>query len=270
MFINLFVQEPESFFPHNVGDKWNYIYSTGYDSYLQQKVLYKDSIGEDGSHNLFYNQYDFCEYRIDTLMNVYKYPKSSNYLLYKLDATIGEFWQVEPWGGWGWISDIETTQVFSTIDVIKKVRYGSNPPDSANSSGGSQSWLASRFGIVYGDGETEFMYLEGCVIAGDTFGYFTSVEDIDKEVPSDFELKQNYPNPFNPATTIEFNLPHEAEVKMSIYDILGREVEVLYSGRAEPGRHKIKWDAGSFSSGIYFCRIDAENKIKTIKMVLAK
>jgi hypothetical protein len=270
MFISLFAQEPESFFPHNVGDKWNYIYSTGYDSYLQQKVLYKDSIGEDGSHYLFYNQYDLCEYKIDTALNVFYYPERINFLLYNLDANIGEFWKTGASGpmSWGWLASIESMYVFSRISIVNKYRYGRTLPDSANSPFGSEEWLASGFGIIYGEGETEFMYLEGCVIAGDTFGYFTSVEDLEKEIPSDFELKQNYPNPFNLITTIEFSLPHEAEVKISIYDILGREVSILYNGRAAAGSHKIKWDAAGFASGIYFCRVQANGYVWVIKMLL--
>jgi len=70
--------------------------------------------------------------------------------------------------------------------------------------------------------------------------------------PEQFELFQNYPNPFNPSTTISYFMPHPGFIILRIYDVLGREVKVLFNGVQTAGRHKIIFDAGTLPSGIYF------------------
>jgi hypothetical protein len=91
--------------------------------------------------------------------------------------------------------------------------------------------------------------------------------------PDRYELKQNYPNPFNPSTCISYDLPEEAKVEISIYNLLGEKVNVLFTGTQEKGNHNINWNAAGFATGIYFCCIKAEGKIsfeKTRKLVLLK
>jgi len=76
--------------------------------------------------------------------------------------------------------------------------------------------------------------------------------------PSSFELLQNYPNPFNPATTIEYQLPAESKVSVRVFDLLGREVARLVDGQQEAGSHRITWNAGRQSSGMYVYELVAE------------
>ena len=76
--------------------------------------------------------------------------------------------------------------------------------------------------------------------------------------PSQFALLPNYPNPFNPSTTIQFQIPTTEYVVIKVYDILGREVETLLSGRQAPGLHSIVFNAGQeVTSGIYYYRMVA-------------
>ncbi len=89
-------------------------------------------------------------------------------------------------------------------------------------------------------------------------------------VVKDFKLNQNYPNPFNPSTLIAFDIPKESKVKLTVYDILGNEVSVLSDGNRNPGHHEVKWDAASYSSGIYFYKIEAGSFVETKRMVLVK
>jgi len=77
-------------------------------------------------------------------------------------------------------------------------------------------------------------------------------------LPTEFSLAQNYPNPFNPETTIPFALPTRANVKLSVYDLLGREVATLVNGTMEAGSHTVNWNASDLSSGVYFYRLDAQ------------
>ncbi|MEX2435129.1 MAG: T9SS type A sorting domain-containing protein, partial [Balneolaceae bacterium] len=89
-------------------------------------------------------------------------------------------------------------------------------------------------------------------------------------LPDTFELKQNYPNPFNPATTFRFNLPIESEVKIEIYDMLGRRVANLVDGTLPAGRHERIWDASRFSSGVYISRMITDNGVFVKKLTLIK
>ena len=77
-------------------------------------------------------------------------------------------------------------------------------------------------------------------------------------LPTEFSLAQNYPNPFNPETTIPFALPVRANVKLSVFDLLGREVATLVNGTMDAGSHAVNWNASDLSSGVYFYRLDAQ------------
>jgi hypothetical protein len=98
----------------------------------------------------------------------------------------------------------------------------------------------------------------------------TSVGSKNKEIPQKFALYQNYPNPFNPTTTISYDLPERARVKLSVYNILGQEVATLVNGEQEPGRYNINFDASGLPSGIYFYTLQTPYFTKTNKMVLVK
>ncbi len=93
-----------------------------------------------------------------------------------------------------------------------------------------------------------------------------------------FSLKQNYPNPFNSSTKIKFEIPvlgitstgSGLQVKLVVYDVLGREVITLIDAVLKPGSFEIEWNAGDFPSGVYFCRLTAPGLTSTRKMLLLK
>jgi glucose/arabinose dehydrogenase len=96
------------------------------------------------------------------------------------------------------------------------------------------------------------------------------------EVPSRvFYLKQNYPNPFNPTTAIEFSLPQEGRVSLTIYDLVGKEVKKLLDGFMPTGMHQVRWSGTnqqglSVSSGVYVCRLVAGERIESRRIVLLR
>ncbi|MCB0731358.1 MAG: T9SS type A sorting domain-containing protein [Ignavibacteriae bacterium] len=100
----------------------------------------------------------------------------------------------------------------------------------------------------------------------------TDVEDLNTErgLPTEFALGQNYPNPFNPATTIEFALPKDSDVKLVVYDILGGEVAQLVKGDLKAGYHQINFNAANLASGVYFYAIKAGDFVSVKKLVLLK
>ena len=89
-------------------------------------------------------------------------------------------------------------------------------------------------------------------------------------IPSSFQLKQNYPNPLNPSTSIRFDIPNASFVRVSVYDVMGRELENLVNEQLKAGEYMVKWDAARFASGIYFYSIAADGYQTTKKMMLIK
>jgi photosystem II stability/assembly factor-like uncharacterized protein len=88
--------------------------------------------------------------------------------------------------------------------------------------------------------------------------------------PGKFSLDQNYPNPFNPSTSIKFSVSSPGQVSIKIFDIIGNEIETLLSEEKNPGTYTIKWNAGQYTSGVYFCRLQAGDLVVTKKMMLMK
>lgn len=89
-------------------------------------------------------------------------------------------------------------------------------------------------------------------------------------LPESFELSQNYPNPFNPTTVINYALPTQSDLKLTIYNLRGEQVAILIDGTVPAGNHRVSWDASNVSSGIYFYRLRAGNFVQTRKMLLLK
>jgi len=90
-----------------------------------------------------------------------------------------------------------------------------------------------------------------------------------------FTLSQNYPNPFNPTTIIDYTIPNnvlefDSNVKLKVYDILGRELMTLVNEKQESGSYSINFDASDLSNGIYVYILKAGNFIKSNKMILLK
>ncbi len=103
----------------------------------------------------------------------------------------------------------------------------------------------------------------------------TAVTDLGKLVPAKFQVFQNYPNPFNPTTTISYALPNPSQVRIVIYDILGREVRTLVNSEQQSGVHNIVWnglnnDGQQVASGTYIYRVKAGDNVQVKKMLFLK
>ncbi len=96
------------------------------------------------------------------------------------------------------------------------------------------------------------------------------VKEVSDGLPTRFSLSQNYPNPFNPSTTIRYELPRTSEVKLSVYDILGREVSRLVDTRVEAGVHEATFYATGLSSGVYFYTLRTGGYAATKKLLLLR
>jgi hypothetical protein len=90
------------------------------------------------------------------------------------------------------------------------------------------------------------------------------------EVPNYYFLNQNYPNPFNPVTNIKFGIPESGDVRLVVYDILGREVKTLLNEYKNPGTYEVQFDASNMASGIYFYSLQTQRGIETKRMLMVK
>jgi len=105
--------------------------------------------------------------------------------------------------------------------------------------------------------------------------FWLDAAQVEVVLPEEFALHQNYPNPFNPTTTIMYDLPKSSIVRLTIYDLLGREVATLIDGLQDAGFHSTVWNGqdalgNSLSGGVYICRISAGEFTQVRKMVLLK
>ena len=105
----------------------------------------------------------------------------------------------------------------------------------------------------------------------DTYEFRGAVVGVtQRETPASFRLYQNYPNPFNPKTGIRFQVSDVSDVKLVVYDLLGRKVLVLVDERKAPGIYEVGFDASGLASGVYFYRMQAGTFMQTKKLMLIR
>jgi hypothetical protein len=118
--------------------------------------------------------------------------------------------------------------------------------------------------------DTTFM-LDGNKTLDFTIG---SVDVIDvnepEEIPTTYSLSQNYPNPFNPTTTIQYSIPKDEFVKLTVYDITGKVVKAVVSDYKSAGKYSVEFNASSYSSGTYYYKLEAGEYKNIQKMMLVK
>ena len=129
-----------------------------------------------------------------------------------------------------------------------------------------QMWQATCF-LVNADGTSRpaFQWLVQYIKANPT--------DVKNEVsglPNNFELLQNYPNPFNPTTTINYNIAKETNVKLEVFDVLGRHVQTLVNQKQTAGRYNVEFNASKLTSGVYIYRLEAGSYYFVKKLLLMK
>lgn len=93
---------------------------------------------------------------------------------------------------------------------------------------------------------------------------------ISSEIPDRYSLAQNYPNPFNPSTKINFSVTSPGVVKLTVMDMLGREISTLVNSKMEPGTYNVDFDGAGLTSGVYFYRLETGSFVETKRMVLLK
>ncbi|MBE2216818.1 MAG: T9SS type A sorting domain-containing protein [Ignavibacteria bacterium] len=187
---------------------------------------------------------------------------------------------VSPGGPYLWISSDATPTTTNSTKFVRW-RVATLPPVRVDSivvtvplttgaplaSGGSEfatnlvSGKSVLIGVVQGTPDR-------CIVV--EVGDLVGITNNNTGVPSGYNLSQNYPNPFNPNTTFNFGIPTSGNVKLSVMDVLGREVAVLTNEFKTAGSYNVNFDASKLSSGIYFYTLSAGSFKETKKMLLVK
>jgi hypothetical protein len=151
-----------------------------------------------------------------------------------------------------------------------------------------QNWTAAEYD--FGQGHVVLMsqpvecYIAGGYCGNATYPHFETLLDNSTQYatrcdtdfvladgnPSTIALAQNYPNPFNPSTQINFSLEETSYTSLRVFDLSGQTVAVLVDRLVEGGNHSVTFDASNLASGVYFYRLEADNQLRTQRMVIMK
>jgi len=159
------------------------------------------------------------------------------------------------------------TTIFAGIPV-----FGSGAIHARLTHLGIRSGLLTMNGVSHGF--LSAAYLDSTIMLASRFFYpllgVTLVADRRTGIPVESGLEQNYPNPFNPSTTISYHLSGTRDVRLEVFDVLGRRVAVLVDARQSEGRYTVRWDGAGVASGIYLCRLTAGSSIGRITMLVIR
>jgi hypothetical protein len=155
-------------------------------------------------------------------------------------------------------------------DTLISFRYNDKKPWPESADGGGYSLVLEKTGLNP-DYDNPENWRASKKINGEPGVMNVSVrDDKDMSLPKEFALLQNYPNPFNSGTLISFDVPRKTSVSITLFNVLGQELETLVHREFMPGRHVIEWNAGAYSGGLYFIRMKTNKYQEVIKGVLIK
>jgi len=145
------------------------------------------------------------------------------------------------------------------------------------------TWTPINEGFSPSTGVISLIIINNYIYAGTThyvwrrpLSQVISIQNISMEIPAKYSLGQNYPNPFNPMTNVKFSIVNSGDVKIVVYDVMGKEVKTLVNERLNAGTYEVRFDAlhggssRSLTSGVYFYRMVTEGYSETKKMLLLK
>ncbi len=170
------------------------------------------------------------------------------------------------WPGSGASATLKFTDGIDTVDF----RIDSDTDIDGST---EPTWPANIVGIGSQFSSSATSYFDGYQILPRYITDFTSVAssvENEKTIVTEFALAQNYPNPFNPSTKINYSVPSESKVTISVYSITGELVAELVNEYKTPGNYSVNFDGSKFASGMYIYRMTAGNFVKTNKMMLLK
>lgn len=261
------------YLPMNVGNVWNYRYALP-DSGLAMRNEIFDTTRIDGK--LYYAFGTNSEYpyliRADSLNRIWRRTQQGEVLWFDTTLDDSATYQVAFFTG----DPLYTVTVRRNITIetfagqfTGCIEFFFDIPEHYD----EEQWftLAPNIGIVSEQYASVKQLLFSAVING---RIITKVEE-QSESPLELTLRQNYPNPFNPTTRIEYRFPDLSQIKLVIYNTLGRKIRVLVNERQMPGSYYVQWDGKDddgfvVASGVYIYRLISGSLVKSRKMLLAR
>ncbi len=270
--------QADVYFPLHKGDYWQYLWTDGLDGfYWDKKVESVDTLVEE-SEDLRLDSAIIYKIVEHSMIYYYKVKMNDNSVVYRLatdnDTSFFPWYKFNVEPGTEWYGGDTYNIKFDSFDL--SYTYWHLIDSAYKFECGyrdyliiSNHYLMKNIGIYLVDGEWSQSILMGCIIDSVTYGHIVDVED--EPTPNSYELTiQNYPNPFNNQTVIQYTIPESEFVKITMYDMLGREVETLVDEVQTQGKHSIPWQAKGLSSGVYFAVLKYQNKIATQKIIYQK
>jgi hypothetical protein len=273
-------QQKENYFPHSVGNAWQYAYNDGR---IFKEVIVRDSILADSSLFLLIlnpllkkiNQTNW-DYWISKNQDSVKRGRT---LLYIFPMNPGDKWMrwdsISQFGIMGHCSREFEINIFGVQTKGHQIDYFSKY-EIQDTSTEFYDWawteqIADGFGKIWWGNEVEYYQLIGCIIDSLKYGTIMDVEhNISNNNPDEYSLFQNYPNPFNANTQISFYLKNSGYSQLLVYNPLGEIVKVLIKEFILAGFHTVKFDASNYPSGIYFYSFIFKNRSISKKMIYLK
>lgn len=273
-------------YPLNIGNVfvygWN-SYGGGYSSNGIKKIyISSDTVVSGLRYFRFRDGNNSTFYRLDTMTG-------KMFVLSSICSGASQYMLDSLWGGLNETALRCTGRVITCTSVLQRLLFGNYHPskiftETAQVGAGYSTTIrqyAKGFGLIYyssvysgppvGTGSSET--LRGCVldgiVYGDTSMILNGLSILGVNVPISFGISQNYPNPFNPVTKVKIDIPKATNITFVIFDIIGK---ILYEENEylSAGSYEFKWDASSYSSGVYFYRLTADNYFETRKMLMIK
>ena len=287
-----FSKGEHDFFPMHIGDLWQYVYynhDTESLSYFIHKIR-KDTLVDGKTYFALYDS-SYSYYWDTTVVEFLWWLREDNEGVLRVldihddngngiynEALLGDSLEVS------YETEYSSYLQGGAIHIVRDTMWYVIDNDTLFTrlvfTMGGESFHTDKIGItMIWPEQNEPIYLTGAIINGVTYGTLVGIDDEQNgNQPAKFELLQNYPNPFNPTTTINYVIArskatrqsHELSVRLTVYDILGREVATLVNRKQAPGKYSVQFDASKLSSGIYFYTLRAGEFTATKKMILMR
>lgn len=235
-------------FENDLGDPW--IYAEGY--------LYNCSSYPDGT------SWNAGEYWINDLVGAWA-NENTSYGKITVDAADATYFEVGYCAGSNfYLEAYDVNDVLIDVDSggpnRRYIEGNPNGPGRLHVDAPSGTYIS--YVIVHDSGN--YWVIDN--VETDASGIFTSAD----EQPLSFLLEQNTPNPFNPTTTIRFSMDDVAPARLSVHDLRGAEVAVLWNGLAERGETAVQFDGSGLASGVYYYTLESQGHQQTQRMLLLK
>lgn len=266
-------EEDSSCFPLNYGNEWSYSYST-----ITKMESVVDTTRINGRFYFgiksFNNHiWEWCRVSGDTVFVIFNGQDSTESILLNFAAGVNDSWDIPYHGSLPCRYGTKITLLSKSDTVTTSAgtffncyRFTQRP--NCIDAGTWDMWFAKGIGKV--------KYLE------DDFSGFREftlnsfkiitfiVNNSNNNLEHTFALFHNYPNPFNSETVIQYHVQKQSHIKITVFDLLAREVDNLVDEQQYQGQHKVTWNAGKHSSGIYFISLRNENIVLFQKVLLLK